>query len=65
MPNELLLRDVRDRLTDARFNELYTIWVLSSERCVYDLVPPDPYELWPTAGFSSHVIDADYSFLSP
>lgn len=64
-PNELLLRDVRDRLTDARFNELYTSWVLTSDRCVYDLVPPDPCELWPSASLCAHFIDADYRFLSP
>jgi hypothetical protein len=64
VPDKILVREVKDRLTDARFNELYTTWVLTSDRCVYDLVPPDPFELWPTASFSAHVIDADYGFLT-
>jgi hypothetical protein len=64
LPNELLLRDVKDGLTEARFNELYTTWVLTSDGCVYDLVPPEPFELWPAASFSAHFIDADYGFLS-
>jgi hypothetical protein len=64
-PDKTLVRDVRDRLTEARYDELYATWVLTSDRCVYDLVPPEPCELWPTASFCTHFIDADYSFLSP
>jgi len=48
----------------ARFNELYATWVLTSDRCIYELVLPEPSELWPAASFSAHFIDADYDFLS-
>lgn len=62
--DKILVREVKDRLADARFNELYTTWVLTSDHCVYDLVPPEPSELWPKASFSTHFIDADYGFLT-
>jgi hypothetical protein len=65
VPDKILVRDVRDRLTNARFNELYTTWVLTSDRCVYDLVPPEPFELWPATSFTAYFIDADYNFLGP
>lgn len=64
LADTILLREVKDRLTDARFDDLYTTWVLTSDRCVYDLVPPDPCELWPTVSFAAYFIDADYGFLS-
>lgn len=64
LPDEILVK-VKDRFTEARFYELYTTWVLTSDHCVYDLVLPEPFELWPRASFSAHFIDADYGFLSP
>ena len=60
-----LVEDLKRRLTPARYESLYGIWSQTSDQSVYDLVAPDPHELWPTGKLTVHLAPHNYRWLYP
>ncbi len=46
-----------------RYDSLFATWRLTSDQTVYDLVDPDPHQLWPKGVFIARLIAENYRFL--
>ncbi|MEZ5394163.1 MAG: hypothetical protein R2724_15190 [Bryobacterales bacterium] len=60
-----LIRELKQQLTTARYESLYDVWAQTSDQAVYDLVAPDPHELWPNGDLDVHLVGYDYRWLYP
>ena len=59
------IADVKRRLTPARYEALHSVWAQTSDEAVYDLVAPEPYELWPRGELEVHHVRRNYRWLYP
>ncbi len=60
-----LIRELKQQLTAARYESLYGVWAQTSDQSVYDLVAPDPHELWPEGDLDVHLVGYNYRWLYP
>jgi hypothetical protein len=63
--DERLVRELKQQLKAARYESLYGVWAQMSDQSVYDLVAPDPQELWPEGDLDVHLVGSDYRWLYP
>ena len=60
-----LIQELKQQLTVARYESLYGVWAQTSDQAVYDLVAPDPHELWPNGDLDVHLVGYNYGWLDP
>ena len=63
--DDRLIQELKQQLTAARYESLYGVWAQTSDQSVYDLVAPDPHELWPSGDLDVHLVGNNYRWLYP
>ena len=63
--DQRLVLELKQQLTAARYESLYGVWAQTSDQSVYDLVAPDPHELWPEGDLDVHLVGCNYRWLDP
>ena len=58
-----LMERAKAELSPQRYDSLFATWTITSDQAVFDLVDPEPYQLWPKGEFSAHLIAENYRFL--
>lgn len=63
--DDRLIQDLKQQLTAARYESLYGVWAQTSDQSVYDLIAPDPHELWPNGDLDVHLVGYNCRWLYP